>query len=175
MTRNNLKLRILNREAQAAVRRIAKGLVFAVSLLALADGVPAATGAEPVSLKPRQPAATRTYLDVNAWCADYRRGTPRTDPGEIKRLKVVLSDLAPGFKPGSSKDGIDLLAAYSEELESAHPDQLLAATYLALTSTVPITFDVVQRVNALLCVSSTRRFAHAVADTAEAERREMMH
>ncbi len=175
MFRNDLKLRISNKEAQAVVRRIASGLAFAMGLFALANGVPPATGAEPVSLKPRQPAATRSYLDVNAWCADYRRGTPRTDPAEVKRLKVVLSDLAPGFDPGASKDGIDLLAAYSEELETAHPDRVLAATYLALTSTVPITFDVVERVNALLCVSSTRRFAHGVADAAEAERRQMMH
>ena len=63
----------------------------------------------------------------------------------------------------------------AKELEKSHSDRLTAATYLALTSTVPITFGVVERVNALLCVSSTRRFAHAVATAAEAERRQMMH
>ena len=174
MIRNDPKLRIPNKASLASAGRITGSLVVAGSLFALVSWFPVATRAQPVSLKARQPAATRTYLNVNAWCADFRRGISRTDPAEIKRLKVVQSDLAPGFKPGAATGGIALLAAYSEELEKAHPDQMTAATYLALTSTVPITFGVVERVNALLCVSSTRRFAHAVADAAEAERRQLM-
>ena len=113
MTRNDPKLRISNRVALIPAGRIASSLVVAGSLFALASWVPFAAQAQPVGVKPRQPAATRAYLDVNAWCADYRHGEPRTDPAEMKRLKVVQSDLAPGFKPGDATDGIALLAAYS--------------------------------------------------------------
>lgn len=132
--------------------------------------------AQPVTLQPRQPEASRGYLDLNTWCADHRPG--RAAKGvqagaEQKRLLMAQASLAPGFNPGRHKDGIDLLRAYQQLLEQRHPDRTLAATYLALTSTVPITFAVVERTNALLCVCSTRAFARAVADAAEAERRQM--
>ncbi|HET8996604.1 MAG TPA: hypothetical protein VFN42_08045 [Acetobacteraceae bacterium] len=131
--------------------------------------------AQPRTLEPRQDAPSQVYLDLNTWCADYRPGLSAgvPDSREQKRLQAVQTSLAPGFDPGRRKDGIALLQAYRQVLEQRHPDRTLAATYLALTSTVPITFAVVERTNALLCVSSAPAFARAVADAAEAERREM--
>lgn len=126
-------------------------------------------------LEPHRPAAVPSVaMSVNAWCADYRRGAvSRAEKANLVRLKAVQLELAPGFNPGKRQGGIDLLAAYQQELERARPDRSSAATYLALVSTVPITFSVVERVNHLLCVSSARTFAQAVADAAESERRQM--
>ena len=146
------------------------GLLLWVAVLGLLVSRPA--NAQALLLEPRQPAGQAT-LDLNTWCADYRRGQPKAGAGELKRLRVVERDLAPGFNPGSRTDGIDLLLAYRQELEKRRPDQTLAATYLALASATPISFGLVERVNALLCVTSTRGFALAVADAAEAERRQM--
>ena len=133
--------------------------------------------AQPITLEPRQPGASQSYLDLNAWCADHRPGiAPRAGSqasAEQQRLRAVQASLAPGFDPGRRTDGLALLQAYQQVLEQRHPDPALAATYLAMTSTVPITFAVVERTNALLCVSSTRAFAHTVADAAEAERQQM--
>lgn len=154
-------------------RKFVKCLVMAGCLLALADGSWPVRVARAQPPQPRQPAATQTYLDLNAWCADYRRGSSQADAAELKRLKVVEMDLAPGFNPGAGTDGTALLLAYRQELEKRQPDRTLAATYLALVSAMPITVGVVERVNALLCVSSTQSFAHAVAEAAELERRQM--
>lgn len=133
--------------------------------------------AQPVTMEPRQPTASQSYLDLNAWCADYRPGITSADSRaagvDLKRLQTVQATLAPGFDPGRRGDGISLLRGYRQALEQRHPDAELAATYLALTSTVPITFAMVERINALLCISSTRAFAQTVADEAEAERHQM--
>lgn len=135
---------------------------------------PNLANAQSMTLEPRQPGASQDYLDLNAWCTEYRPGMAgKSLASEQKRLQAVQASLAPGFDPGRRKDGIALLQAYQQVLEQRHPDPTLAATYLALTSTVPITFAEVERTNALLCVSSTRDFARAVAEAAEAERRQM--
>ncbi len=132
--------------------------------------------AQPLLLEPRQPAAMpRAELSLNAWCANHRRGASAVaNDAELTRLKIVQFELAPGFDPGARSDGVALLSAYQEELEKRVPNRTSAASYLALVSAIPITLGVVERVNALLCLSSTHAFAQAVADAAEAERRQMM-
>lgn len=111
------------------------------------------------------------------WCADHRLGqlTPqqRIEGSNLTRLRAAQAELAPGFEAGSARTGIDLLAAYQEELEKRRPDPMLAASYLALASTVPITAARVRQVNALLCVSATRATARAVTADAEAQRQQM--
>lgn len=142
--------------------------------LAAAPGlfVPGAVAQQKL-LEPHQSIAVPSgSLSVNKWCADHRRGAAQ-GASDLIRLKEVQSELAPRFDPGGRRGGIDLIAAYQQELERSRPDRASAATYLALVSTVPITFGVVERVNHLLCVSSTRAFAEAVAETAESERQSM--
>ena len=129
--------------------------------------------AQQKQLEPHQSVAVPSAsMSVNKWCSNHRRGAAQS-ASDLVRLKAVQSELAPRFDPGARRGGIDLLSAYQQELERSRPDRASAATYLALVSTVPITFDVVKRVNHLLCVSSTRAFAEAVAETAESERQSM--
>ncbi len=131
---------------------------------------------QPVKLEPRQPGPSQAYLDLEAWCAEHRPGVVPTGSAAVaaeKRLRAVQASLAPGFDPGRRQDGVALLRAYQQALEQNRPDKALAATYLALISTKPVTFEIVERTNALLCVSSTEAFARAVADQAEAERQQM--
>jgi len=111
------------------------------------------------------------------WCADHRLGqlTPqqRIKGPNLARLRAAQAELAPGFEAGSTRTGLDLLAAYQEELEKRRPDPTLAASYLALASAVPITAARVRQVNALLCVSTTHAIARTVTAEAEAQRQQM--
>lgn len=150
--------------------------VSAMALLAMAAGVvlPPAAMAQNVLLQPNMPTSQEAKLDVNAWCADYRPGAQDGNVDrDAKRLRTVQADLAPGFDAGKRVDGLSLLAAYRQELERRRPDAASAAAYLALTSTQPITVAQVERVNALLCVSSSAKFAQAVAAAAEAQRQQL--
>lgn len=112
-----------------------------------------------------------------SWCADHRLGRlteqQRLEDGNLNRLRAAQVELAPGFTAGRATTGLHLLAAYQEEVEKARPDASLAATYLAQASAVPITAGRIQRVNALLCVSSARALAQKIETEAEAQRRQM--
>ena len=129
----------------------------------------------PTAVRPA-PASTQPKPQ-GGWCADHRLGqlTPqqRIEGSNLTRLRAAQAELAPGFEAGSAWTGIDLLAAYQEELEKRRPDPMLAASYPALASTVPITAARVRQVNALLCVSATRATARAVTADAEAQRQQM--
>ncbi|MBW4090359.1 MAG: hypothetical protein HIU82_04490 [Proteobacteria bacterium] len=111
------------------------------------------------------------------WCGDHQLGRlsmrQRHEGGNLARLRAADAELAPGFAAGTARTGLDLLAAYQEELEKRRPDVALAASYLAVASAVPITAARYRQVNALLCVSTTRTIAHAIATAAEAQRQQM--
>ena len=92
----------------------------------------------------------------------------------LDQLVTAQYVLAPNFDPGEARTAILLLANYQEELEKREPDALVAATYLAMTATRPVTAEVVARVNALLCVTSTRTLAEQVASSAENQRQAMI-
>ena len=94
------------------------------------------------------------------------------DPNR-KRLAAAQAELAPDFLPGKAADGLLLLANYQQEMEIVRPDRVLAATYLALASAVPIDVKLVERVNSLLCVSAGSAVAKGVALIADAEWRQM--
>ncbi len=123
------------------------------------------------------PAAQPTAPSPALWCAGHRLGTlspaARRTGQNLARLRAAQAELAPGFASGSATTGVDLLAAYQEELEKSRPDRAAAASYLAVASAVPITLARVRDVNALLCVSTTAAAARAIATEAEAERLQM--
>ena len=123
------------------------------------------------------PTAQATAPSPALWCAGHRLGTlspaARRTGQNLARLRAAQAELAPGFASGSATTGVDLLAAYQEELEKSRPDRAAAASYLAVASAVPITLARVRDVNALLCVSTTAAAARAIATEAEAERLQM--
>ena len=111
------------------------------------------------------------------WCAQYRlnhlSAKARLAEPNRTRLLAAQAALAPGFRPGKANDGVLLLADYQSEMEGLRPDRVLAATYLAVASAVPIDLRLVERVNSLLCVSASVAVAKGVALIANAEWREM--
>jgi len=114
-------------------------------------------------------------LRSSAWCSSYRLGAlsglDRLEGANLQRLRAAQGELAPGFQAGGSRTGLDLLAGYQEQLERRRPDLSLAATYLALVSTVPITAERLKHVNALLCISTTRSNFSQIVAAAEADRK----
>lgn len=114
---------------------------------------------------------------ATAWCTGFRLGTlsdsKRLKGANLQRLRAAQAELAPGFAAGGARTGLDLLAGYQEQLERARPDTVLAANYLALVSTVPITLGTLRTVNALLCVSTTRAAAAHIVAAAEAVRQKL--
>lgn len=129
-------------------------------------------------LQPRQPAAASGgSLDVKAWCSDahvqHASNGLAVSAGDLKRLKVAQADLAPGFDPGTRRDGLALLAAYREELLKTRPDAETAASYLAMASGIPVSLRAVERVNAVLCISTSLPIAKAVAQSAESQRQQL--
>ena len=152
------------------------GAAIAGLLLAM----PVAPGRAAENVTPhRGPLATGQYRPVphGAWCADHhlRQLTPRQrlEGRNLARLRAAQAELAPGFEAGTAKTGVDLLAAYQEELEKRRPDRAVAASYLALASAVPITPVRLRQVNALLCVSTTSANARVITAEAETQRRQM--
>lgn len=114
---------------------------------------------------------------ARAWCTGFRLGTlsdtKRLAGANLQRLQGAQAELAPGFIVGRARTGLDLLAGYQEQLERTQPDTVLAANYLALVSTIPITLSTVRTVNALLCVSTTHAEAERIVATAEAARQKL--
>ncbi len=110
------------------------------------------------------------------WCGGYKLGNltqqERLNGINLDRLRAAQMELAPGFAPETVKTGLYLLADYQEELEKRRPDAVLAANYLALASTVPITATRYRDVNALLCVSTTQSLAASIQKMAEAFRKQ---
>ncbi len=94
----------------------------------------------------------------------------RLSGSNLQHLAAAQYLLAPNFDPGKARTALVLLANYQEELAKRQPDAAVAASYLALTSTRPITADTVGKVNALLCVATTKRTADEIADNAESQR-----
>jgi hypothetical protein len=97
----------------------------------------------------------------------------RLNGQNLELLTAAQDVLAPNYDPGEARTALTLLANYQEELEKRQPDALVAASYLALTATRPVTVDVVGRVNALLCLTSTKAMAERIATGAEDQRRAM--
>lgn len=110
------------------------------------------------------------------WCAGYKLAhmsqQQRLSGHNLNRLRAAQSTLAPSFEPETVKTGLYLLADYQELLEKRRPDVVLAASYLALASTVPITAVRYREVNALLCVSTTKSVATSIQKTAESLRQQ---
>ncbi len=152
-------------------------VVLAGALLALASVPAIAAGMTTTPHRPGTGAAGTPNPPGVAWCADYRLGAlseqERMHGTNLMRLRAAENELAPGFAPGSATTGLRLLADYQEELGKAHPDVSVAASYLAQVSTVPITATRYLRVNALLCVSTTRALAQKIETGAEAQRERM--
>jgi hypothetical protein len=146
-------------------------LALAICAPAWAQSPPPHQGSPAAALGEGQDSAAQR------WCVDYRRGQlsgeARLAGVNLRRLEAAEADLAPAFSPGRSKDGLRLLADYQEELGKPAPDRTIAATYLALLASRPVTMEVVRRTNALLCVSVHRAFAEALVSEAETLRREM--
>ncbi len=148
--------------------RIIAGLLLAAPLAA-----PGLAAAQTTTTHRGAPSGD-VYPRAAAWCSNFRLGAlsakTRMDAANLQRLRAAQEELAPGFTAGGARTGLDLLAGYQEQLERRHPDIGLASTYLAMVSTVPVTTDALRRVNALLCVSTTRATAAQIAATAEAAR-----
>ena len=110
------------------------------------------------------------------WCGGYKltgmTQMQRLSGKNLERLRVAQAELAPDFAPENVKTGLYLLADYQEELEKRQPDITLAASYLALASTVPITAERYRDVNALLCISATKITATSIQKLAESLRRQ---
>lgn len=149
--------------------------------LALAVSAPATVFAAPPTspaTSPKPPVLNGSVREpATDWCAKYRFGTLNAearlaDPNR-QRLLAAQAALAPGFNAGKAADGIALLANYQSEMETSRPDRVLAATYLAVASAIPIDLKVIDRVNSLLCVSASPAVAKGVAVIADAEWREM--
>ncbi len=139
------------------------------ALLLLPPLLPAAAATPPLAGPVNPPGV--------AWCEDYR-ATDLSDQDRLRgsnlmRLRAAQSELAPGFAPGTATTGLRLLAAYQEELGKVRPNASLAASYLGQVSTVPISAARYLRVNALLCVSTTRALAEKIEADAEAQRLQM--
>ena len=147
----------------------------AIGIAAAATAPPPAGGITTQHHAP--PAAHASAPSPALWCAGHRLGTlnsaARRTGQNLARLRAAQAELAPGFASGSATTGVDLLAAYQEELEKPRPDRAVAASYLAVASAVPVTLARVRDVNALLCVSTTAAAARAIATEAEAERLQM--
>jgi hypothetical protein len=112
-----------------------------------------------------------SFPDRCAYAAPGRLTSDARLSGQnLDQLVAAQYVLAPNFDPGEARTAVILLANYQEELEKREPDALVAATYLAMTATRPVTAEAVGRVNALLCVTSTRSLADQIAITAEDER-----
>ena len=110
-------------------------------------------------------------------CTEYSLGrltaaSRLADPNR-KLLIAAQSALAPGFKSGKATDGLRLLADYQAEMEAVKPNQLAAAAYLAMASTIPLNLKVVERVNSLLCVTASPVVAKSVAANAAAQWQQM--
>lgn len=111
------------------------------------------------------------FPDRCAYSAPGRLTAQQRISGEnAEYLAAAQYVLAPNYNPGESRTALVLLANYQEELEQREPDSLVAASYLGLTATRPVTIEVVARVNALLCVTSTEALAEQIATLAEAHR-----
>ncbi len=112
-----------------------------------------------------------------AWCSGERPGSlaerERLQGSNLMRLRAAQDELAPGFAAGTATTGLRILADYQDQLGKPRPDASLAASYLAQVSTVPITAARLLRVNALLCVSTTRALARKIEIGAEAQRQQM--
>ena len=144
-------------------------LLFAPGLAVSADNLPPDRG---------EAATGHAYPIPATWCADHRLGKlssqMRLESANLERLRAAQAEIAPGFETKGAKTGLSLLANYQEELEKRRPNSALASTYLAMASAVPITLPVLQRVNALLCVSATRAHAKAIVTEAEATRKQLV-
>lgn len=166
------------RDWRRPLTAVGLGIALAVAL-STATGAMAAspTQAQPRATTPQTPPLTRPLPRPDGWCADYRMGhlspEARIAGPNRRRLMAAQADLAPGFKAGKATDGIRLLADYQAELEKRKPDRVLAATYLAMTSAIPIGPRLVEHVNKLLCVTASPAVATGIAGIAGAEWREM--
>lgn len=153
---------------------LAAALLLTVSITAVAF---AASPASPPAAAPKAPALNTPLRQDGGWCTQYRLGrlTDETRVAEPNRRRLVAAQalLAPGFNPGEAVDGIRLIADYQAEMEARRPDRVLAATYLAVASAVPIDLPLIERVNRLLCVTASSTVAKGVAVIADAEWREM--
>jgi hypothetical protein len=141
---------------------------------ALAASPAAATTSTPGH---QAPPANRSLLTSGEWCAQYRPGhlsdEARLAGGNRRRLAAAQAALAPGFTAGRTGDGLRLLADYQAIMETRKPDRVLAATYLAVASAVPVDLRMVERVNRLLCVTASSPVARGIATIANAEWRDM--
>lgn len=143
--------------------------------LPVASATAAGTGSTPRPATPSGPSIANP--PGVAWCAGQRVGSlserEKLQGSNLTRLRAAQSELAPGFTAGTATTGLRLLADYQDELSRSRPDGVLAASYLAQVSTVPITPARLLRVNALLCVSTTRALAGKIQTEAEAQRLQM--
>jgi hypothetical protein len=167
-----------NHRVFVATRRVI--LVVAAGLMAASFvRLPtfAASPAPAPATAPKAPPLNERLQTQGDSCAQYRLGQLSTEARIAEpnrtRLRAAQAELAPGFNPGKAADGILLLANYQAEMEALRPDRVLAATYLAVASAVPIDLKLIERVNGLLCISASPAVAKGVALIADAEWRQM--
>lgn len=159
---------------RVAARQVSLVLAAALSASSFA-GAP--TYAASPAAAPKAPPLTSRLQAPGDSCAGHHLGQLGTEARIAEpnrtRLRAAQAALAPGFNPGKAADGIFLLANYQAEMETLRPDRVLAATYLAVASAVPIDLKLIERVNSLLCVSASPAVAKGVALIADAEWRQM--
>ncbi|QQS14443.1 MAG: hypothetical protein IPK81_09935 [Rhodospirillales bacterium] len=141
-------------------------------------GPPASKGA-PAPATPSAPAQARNLVDLDSvargdLCGDYRLGAmvaaERLRSPNLRRLDFAQRYLAPGFDAGKNQTGVRILASYQEEMERPRPDPLVAGTYIAMVSTVPVTDGLVEQLNAILCVSGAPKRISAIAAAARQQK-----
>lgn len=167
-----------NHRVFVAARHLVLALAVA-STAAASIGVPtyAASPTPAPAAAPKAPPLNDRLQTPGDSCAQYRLGqlsaAARVAGPNRTRLRAAQAELAPGFDPGKAADGILLLANYQAEMEALRPDRVLAATYLAVASAVPIDLKLIERVNGLLCIGASPAVAKGVALIADAEWRQM--
>ncbi|GEM_PF-7000567 len=103
-------------------------------------------------------------------CADYdpAQMSPnrRLSGRNLERLNIAQVYLAPEFSPESFRSPIYILANYQEALEQSAVDTATAGTYVGIIATRPVSTDVIDTVNTVLCVTTSEQQANAIADQA---------
>jgi hypothetical protein len=167
-----------NHRVSVAGRRLTLVLAAALTVASFV-GLPtyAASPAPAPAATPKAPPLNERLQTQGDSCAQYRFGqlnaAARIAEPNRTRLRAAQAELAPGFNPGKAADGLLLLANYQAAMEALRPDRVLAATYLAVASAVPIDLKLIERVNGLLCISASPAVAKGVALIADAEWRQM--
>jgi len=111
-------------------------------------------------------------------CDDINPESP--DPfgqRNLLRLAAAHEKLAPGFDSTKSREkeaAFFALAIYQHEMLAKQPDLLFAGSYLGSVAKAPVTPDLVQQLNFVLCIAPAGDRDARVAEIAEGQRSKLL-